>query len=137
MSASEKQSMLALQYETLMAAWSTYISFYTAFLAINLAALTFVFSQENDPSFLDGQLWQINNRSILCFTWGAFNLLAIVSSALMSFFTTKTNKLCASLAKDDPNFFPPPISKVGVFGGLANALALCIFLFFWIGLAMQ
>jgi len=137
MDQSDKNSILSTHYNTLLGAWSTYNAWFTAFLAINLAALTFLYSQENSKIFVDGDLYGFSYGKVVCFTWAAFNIFGIVSSCLMSVFTKKTMDLCASIIGEGSTDVTPPIAKVGVYGGYANAVSLVLFLVLWIALGLQ
>lgn len=104
--------------DQILGVWTIYISFYTAFLTVNLAALAIVAEK----------LRHEGTRRLTCAAFVVQNFLSLCTAVGMAYYTSD---VAASLDKSAASILTS-FRHLGVWGGIANAVSHAVFIVLWV-----
>jgi len=103
--------------ELFLRTWTIYISFYTVFLTVNLAALGVVVEKISDAG----------SRRMVVIAFGAQNMISFCTAIGMSLFSVN---VAPAGSLYDPSSLPP-LHALGLWGGVANAVSHLLIAILW------
>jgi len=126
--------------ESVMGAWTVYMSWYTWFFGANLIVLGWIFSSTDVVECSDSKL-NSQYMTILASAWMFFNLLGLASTFILRQHTMRMSGLadvvCADLEaqlKAKKSAIRPSASftgRLGGWGAVANGSSLAVNFFLW------